>query len=267
MKTTTLPRWRVFFFYNISMKSADTKKALKKLSSKKRAESNAWFFKTGKGEYGEGDKFIGVTMPNIRKVVKEFKNLSLSEIEKLLKSKIHEERMCGLLILVEQFNESPKEIYKFYLKNIKGINNWDLVDVTAHKIIGKYLLDTSYLVGSYPLSRGGETEKENNREILYELASSKNLWEQRISIISTFAFIDQKDFKDTLKISKVLLNHEHDLIHKAVGWVLREVGKKDEKVLKDFLKKHYKKMPRTMLRYAIEKFPETERQRYLKNTI
>lgn len=234
------------------MTSAGAIKKLKRYSSQKRKKANEWFFKTGKGEYGEGDKFIGVSMPNARKVAKEFTDLPLIEIRKLIRNKIHEVRMLALLILTYKYkksNDKDKEkIYKFYLRNTKYINNWDLVDVSAHKIIGAYLFNKS-------------------RRPLYKLSSSKNLWEQRISIISCFAFINAKDFEDALKISEKLLNHKHDLIHKAVGWMLREIGKKDEKVLKKFLKKHYKNMPRTMLRYAIEKFSKIQRDKYLKGKI
>lgn len=265
------------------MKAEQVKNSLKKLSSKKKAEVNQYFFKTGKGEYGEGDKFIGVTMPEMRSVAKEFVDLSFVEIKKLLDSKIHEHRMTGLIILTYKFEKRDprktclsgrqgeddnirsgddgdirKKIFNFYLKNTKAINNWDLVDVSCPNIIGEYLL---YLPSE---------NKDKDRKILYKLSKSKDLWEQRISIVSTWSFIRKGDFEDTLKISEILLNHEHDLIHKAVGWMLREVGKKNkdgELLLKKFLKKHYKKMPRTMLRYAIEKFPEKERNRYLKGLI
>ena len=229
------------------------RKDLKKLSSRKKADVYQRFFKTGKGEYGEGDVFLGMTMPNIRKVVKKhFKNTSLKDTLKLLTSKYHEERMTALLILVEKYQKADQKekeiIYKSYLKNTKYINNWDLVDVTCHKIVGKHLLD-------------------KDRKILYKLAKSKDLWEKRISIISTMWFIKENQFQDTLKISKILLNDSHDLIHKAVGWSLREVGKKNFSLEESFLNKHYKNMPRTMLRYAIEKFPEDLRQKYLKGTI
>jgi len=227
-----------------NIKSADVVKELNKFSSKEKAKISSSFFKTAKGQYGEGDMFIGVTVPDTRKVSKKFIDISFSEVEKLLKDKIHEHRLVGLFILVEKYKSNPEEVFNFYLKNIKYVNNWDLVDTSAYKIIGEYLLD-------------------KKRDILYELADSNNLWKERISIISCYRFIKNGDFKDIIKLSEKFLNHKHDLMHKAVGWMLREVGKKDEMVLKKFLNKFYKKMPRTMLRYAIEKFPENERKQYL----
>ena len=225
------------------------KKELKELSDPKQAKILQGFFKTGKGEYGEGDIFLGVKVPIQRKVVAGFRDLSQKDIEKLLNSKIHEYRMTALLILIDQYekaNESEKKIiFNFYLKNSKSINNWDLVDISAPKIVGNYL-----------------TEKP--RIVLYKFARSKNLWQRRIAIISTFTFIRNNDFDDTLKISKMFLSDEHDLIHKAVGWMLREVGKRDQGIEEEFLKRHYSKMPRVMLRYAIEKFDEKKRKFYLK---
>jgi len=225
---------------------------LKKAGSKKDAEILQWFFKTGKGEYGEGDKSLGIRVPKIREIAKKYKKLTPEEINKALKSKYHEERLCALLILVEKYSKAgegeKEEIVKFYLANTKYINNWDLVDLTAPKILGKHLLN-------------------RNRKILTKLSRSENLWERRISILSTFEFIRNKDFSDTLKISKKLLKDEQDLIHKAVGWMLREIGKRDLKTEEEFLKKHYNKMPRTMLRYAIEKFPEKKRLAYLEGRI
>jgi len=223
---------------------------LKKLSDPKRAESSVWFFKTGKGEYGEGDVFIGLTMPEIRNTIKNYVDLSLADVQKMLNSSIHEFRMAGLLILVKKYekstdNNQQSTIYKFYLKNTNRINNWDLVDVTCTRIVGAYLLD-------------------RDRKILYKLAKSKNLWERRIAIVSTGAFIWQNDFKDAIKISEILLNDKHDLIHKACGWMLREVGKRDKKLLIKFLDKYAGQMPRVMLRYSIEKFNEKERKFYLK---
>ncbi len=230
------------------------KKEIKKFEDSKQAKISQRFFKTGKGEYGEGDKFLGIKVPILRKIAKNYTNLDLGGLSKLMKSKIHEYRFVALVILINKFNKcgSPgdprKEIFEFYLDNLEkgSINNWDLVDVSAPHIIGKYLLD-------------------KDRKILYKLTKSKNLWEKRVAIISTFAFIREKQFKDILKISKILLNDEHDLIHKAVGWMLREVGKKDQKLEEKFLKQNYKKIPRTTLRYAIERFPEDLRQKYLKN--
>lgn len=228
------------------------KQQLKKAGNKKTAETLQWFFKTGKGEYGEGDKFWGIKVPQIREIAKANKDLTLPEIQNALKSKFHEERLCALLILVERYSKSSEktkeEIVKFYLGNTKYINNWDLVDLTAPKILGKYFLT-------------------RNRKILFELAVSENLWERRISILATFWFIREKQFQDSLKIAKMLLNDEHDLIHKAVGWMLREIGKRSLETEEKYLKKHYKKMPRTMLRYAIERFPEKKRLRYLNGII
>ena len=227
----------------------NAKQDLQSLANPKQAAILQQFFKTGPGEYGEGDIFLGIKVPSQRKIVRRYRTLPLNEVLRLLHSKIHDYRAVALLILVEQFNRNKKEeerkkIFQAYLKNTKWINNWDLVDITSHKIIGQYLLD-------------------KNRSVLYSLAKSKKLWEKRIAIISTFAFIRYNDFYDALKIAEILLNDQHDLIHKAVGWVLREVGKRDRKVEEDFLSKYYKKMPRTMLRYAIEKFPENKRKYYL----
>ena len=227
------------------------KKDLKKLANPKRAKVNQWFFKTGKGEYGEGDIFIGLTMPDARKIAKRYIHLPIKEVEHLLHSKIHEHRMVALVIWTYQFekadNKTQEKIYKAYLKNTKWINNWDLVDVTTPGIVGMFLLD-------------------KDRKILYDLAKSKNLWEKRIAILATFAFINKnKESKDTLKIAEILLDDEHDLIHKGVGWMLREVGKRvSQQKEEEFLRKYYKKMPRTMLRYAIERFDEKKRQFYLK---
>lgn len=210
------------------------------------------FFKTGVGEYGEGDQFLGLTTPQIKRIVsKYYKEISLKEVEEILHSPIHEFRMFALSTLVMKYEKYPElqsEIFNIYLKNTKWINNWDLVDVTAPKIIGHYLL-------------------KRDRSVLYTLANSTNLWEQRISIMSTFTFLRNMEFEDTFKISDILMNHKHDLIHKAVGWMLREVGKRSINSEKEFLKTRYKNMPRTMLRYAIEKFEENLRQQYLKGII
>jgi 3-methyladenine DNA glycosylase AlkD len=207
-----------------------------------------YFFKTGKGQYGEGDVFWGIRVPETRKVAKEFKKLPFDEVKKVLKNSVHEIRLCGLLILVEQFKkakkENRKEIVDFYLSQTQYINNWDLVDLSCYNILGTYLLDKP-------------------RDILYSLAESENMWEQRIAIVSTWIFIRNNEFEDTLAISEKLLNHPHDLIHKAIGWMLREVYKRDNDLILDFVKTHYEKMPRTALRYAIEKFPEDERKNIL----
>lgn len=209
------------------------------------------FFKTGKGEYGEGDEFLGLITEETRSVAKKYSSLSLNYISKLLASKIHEERVVAVMILCRQFREADfkkkKEIYDFYFENIAGINNWDLVDGSAPEIVGGFL----YL-------------SKSPRNILYALAKSTNLWKKRIGMMACFYFIKEKDFKDGLKIAEILVNDGHDLIQKVVGWMLRETGNRDIVVEEIFLKKFYKKMPRTMLRYAIEKFPEEERLKYLK---
>jgi 3-methyladenine DNA glycosylase AlkD len=220
----------------------------KKFSDPVRAEKLSGFFKTGKGEYGEGDVFLGIKVPEQRKLAKKYSGLTLTEIQGLLSSKFHEYRLTSLFILVDKYRRSDddvkREIVEFYLKNTIKVNNWDLVDSSAVYILGDYLLD-------------------KDRSILYTLAKSKNIWERRIAIISTSAFIREDQFSDTIKISEILLNDKKDLIHKAVGWMLREVGKRDQKVEEEFLKKHSKGMPRTMLRYAIEKFNEKKRRFYL----
>jgi 3-methyladenine DNA glycosylase AlkD len=228
---------------------------LQRAADPEKAKNLEWFFKTGKGEYGEGDKFLGITVPNLRTISKKYQNLELNDLQKLLDNKFHEHRLSALMILrfkyaktlrlpIEKRVAQGKAIVSFYLKNTKKINNWDLVDLSCHYILGNWLLD-------------------KDRKILYQLARSKNLWEKRISIITTFAFVDEDQFTDSLKIGEILLNDKHDLIHKAVGWVLREIGKKDKKTETDFLDKYYKIMPRTMLRYAIEKFSDKERKFYL----
>ncbi|MFI5304995.1 MAG: DNA alkylation repair protein [Nitrospiria bacterium] len=222
--------------------------ALLKVADKQKRATLQRFFKTGKGEYGEGDKFIGVMVPSIRKLSKQFNQLSLNDIQKLLCSPYNEERLLGLFILKIQFENGLKEIkeiiYNFYLKNMYYINNWNLVDGSAPYIMGPYL-------------------ENRSREILYKFVKSNNIWKRRIAILSTFHFIRGHDFTDTLKIIKILLKDKHDLIHKASGWMLREIGKRDAKVLETFLADRYQKMPRTMLRYAIERFPKKKRMAYL----
>jgi 3-methyladenine DNA glycosylase AlkD len=227
---------------------------LNQFSSKEKAQFLSRYFKTGKDEYAEGDRFIGVTVPNQRLVAKKyFSQISLDELRELIRSEIHEHRLTAVIMLVYKFerlksDEEKKKIYEFYLKHTDYINNWDLVDTSAPKIIGAYLFD-------------------KRKDLLYEFANSENLWKQRIAIISTLYFIKKKHLDDTIKISEILLNHKHDLIHKAVGWMLREVGDVNKEVEVNFLNKHYKNMPRTMLRYAIEKFDEELRQKYLKGEI
>lgn len=206
------------------------------------------FFKCGKGQYGEGDAFLGIWVPECRKIAKQFFGLSLIDTTKLLQNKWHEVRLIALFILVFKFKKASilekKTIISIYLNNIKYINNWDLVDQSAHYILGAFL-------------------ENRNRNILIRLVKSKNLWERRISIVSTLWFIRKNDFNYTMLISKILLKDKEDLIHKACGWMLREVGKKDVRILKDFLNDNYKSMPRTTLRYAIERFSEKERKKYL----
>lgn len=218
-------------------------------SDKKKILQN--FFKTGTGQYAEEDIFLGVTVPKTREIAKKYKDMSILQVTSILNSKIHEERLAAILILVYNYETGSEEVQKkivsTYLANSKKINNWDLVDLSAHKILGNYML-----------------HGKNKRDILYSFAKSKNLWERRISIITTMAFIKNNDFEDSLRISKILLHDKHDLIHKAVGWMLREIGKKDITVEERFLKKHHAKMPRTMLRYAIERFPEKKRLEYLR---
>ena len=206
------------------------------------------FFKTGPGEYGEGDVFLGIKVPVQRSVAKKYPDLPFSEIQQLLRSKIHEHRMVALFVLVKQYENGDKlarkNIFDLYLKNTKNINNWDLVDLSAPNIVGNYLLDKP-------------------RQVLYKLAKSKLLWDRRISILATLAFIRNNEFSDTYKLAEILLNDKHDLMHKAVGWMLREAGKRDQNLEVKFLDRHARKMPRTMLRYAIEKFGPARRSHYL----
>lgn len=219
--------------------------SLQQLSDEQKAKFLQGFFKTGKGQYAEGDVFWGIKVPETRQVAKAYRNLPLAEIKKTIKNPVHEVRLCSLLILVEQFKKSSeterKSIVDFYLSNTQYINNWDLVDLSCYNILGKYLTDKP-------------------RDLLHHLAESTNMWEQRIAIVSTWLFIRNRDFEDTLSISKKLLNHPHDLIHKAIGWMLREISKRDEACMLDFVQTHYNRMPRTALRYAIEKLPENSRK-------
>jgi len=230
------------------MTTQKIQKRLRQFASREKAKVLKRFFKTGPGEYGAGDIFLGVMVPNVRKVAMEFQGMPLTEVIKLLRSGVHEERLLALFMLVSAYARGDdalkKKIYGLYLKNTKYINNWDLVDLSAPNIVGSYLLDKS-------------------RKPLYVFARSKDLWKRRIAILATFQFIKQNDFDDTLGIAKVLLMDDHDLLHKAVGWMLREVGKRSLPVEEKFLRQHYKNMPRTMLRYAIERFPERKRRKYL----
>lgn len=229
------------------MKAKDVENALLELGSEEKAATSSWFFKTNEGQYGFGDEFIGVTVPEQRKLAKSFKDLPLNEIQKLLNSKKHECRLTALIILVNQFHAAnpsqQKILYDFYLSNTKNINNWDLVDASC-ELVGTFLLKKS-------------------RAPLYKLAKSKNLWERRIAMVSTFTFIKNQEFDDTIKLAKILINDEHDLMHKAVGWMLREMGKRDLKTLTKFLNENAQYLPRTALRYAIEKYPENVRKKYL----
>ncbi len=230
------------------MKYEDVVKEIKKYSSKEKAKTSQWFFKTEKGQYGFGDVFVGLTVPEMRIVSKKFNEIDLVQVQKLLNSKIHEERFIGLTIMDLKFSKAnnllKKKIVDLYIKNTNNINNWDLVDTSASYILGQYLLD-------------------KKRDILYKLSKSKSLWERRISIIATYRFIKEGQFRDTLAISKNLLNDKEDLIHKAVGWMLREVGKKDEKILIKFLTDNISILPRTTLRYAIERFDDIRRKKFL----
>jgi len=230
------------------------KNELQQLSDQTKAAFLPRFFKVYPGGYGAGDIFIGVTVPNQRKVAKKYyQQIDLNQIEQLLHSSIHEYRLTALLLMVYKFDKlktdsEKKNLVDLYLANTLYINNWDLVDASADKILGAYLLD-------------------KEKDILYELSNSNNLWQQRIAIMATFHFIKQHCYHDTLNIAYLLLNHPHDLIHKAVGWMLREIGNRNFEVELSFLQAHYKQMPRTMLRYAIEKFEETLRQQFLKGLI
>lgn len=230
------------------MTAQKIKKHLRQFASKDKAKLLQGFFKTGPGQYSEGDIFLGVMVPNIRRTVKEFADAPLAEVLKLLRSSFHEERLLALLLLVHKFekgdDKTRKRIYTLYLKNTKYINNWDLVDLSAPKIVGPWL-------------------DARSRSLLYRFVRSKNLWERRIAVLATFAYIRKSDFVDALALAEILLADDHDLMHKAVGWMLREVGKKDVAVLEGFLRKHNGRMPRTALRYAIERFPEAKRKRYL----
>ena len=223
--------------------------ALKTLATEDRRKTNEWFFKTNKGQYGYGDIFLGVCVPDIRDVAKRFSQIiTLKELTELIKNPIHEVRLCALIILVNKYNkEEPDRIYHYYLKHLNSVNNWDLVDTSAPHIVGDYLY--------------------NNPEksmILLEFSHSENLWVRRISIVSTFAFIKNNEFNKALEIAKLLLNDDHDLTHKAVGWMLREIYKRDEHLIKRFLRQNYAQIPRTTLRYAIERMDKEDRLLYLK---
>ncbi len=226
---------------------------LRSLADKNKARILRRFFKAGPGEYGEGDVFLGITVPALRKLAREHDGLHPRDAVKLLASPFHEERLLALLLLVRAFSRGgdseKKKLYSLYLRHARHINNWDLVDLSAPAIVGGYLAGSS------------------DRTRLYALARSKDLWKRRIAIMATFAFIRRNEYDDALRIAAVLLDDEQDLIHKAVGWMLREVGKRDLRAEERFLLLHYRRMPRTMLRYAIERFPEAKRKKYLNGTI
>ena len=230
----------------------DIRQAFRRLSDANRAQHSQRFFRTGPGEYGEGDVFLGITVPQIRKMAKRCAKLANAEIVELLRSSYHEERLLALLVFVAKFKQEDekqrKTIYNLYLKHKKHINGWDLVDLSAPNIVGTYLLN-------------------RDTSVLYKLARSKRLWDRRIAIMATLTFIKQHQFDDTLKIAEILLQDEEDLIHKAVGWMMREIGNRDLLAEEAFLRVHYQRMPRTMLRYAIEKFVENRRQQYLKGKV
>lgn len=249
------------------MKNAkDIERLLMEKGDEKQRDHLMRFFKTGKGQYGEGDCFLGLKVPQTRAIVKEIRSLvSLEEIEQLLYSKWHEVRLCALLLIVEEMKANMprskdreetlkikeikrKEIADFYLQHARQANNWDLVDLSCEFVLGVYI----------------RLSKPDNYEILYRLAASNNLWEQRIAIVTTLEFIRNGIFQPTLKIADMLINHPHDLIHKAIGWMLREIGKRDKNTLNNYLEKNYSRLPRTALRYAIERFPEQERLYWLK---
>ena len=235
-----------------TMDVEDIRKRLRRLADEDKAKVLQRFFKTGPGEYGEGDRFLGIKVPELRRLAKEFQQVRYEALRALLKSPIHEERLLALLILIGKYSKADetgkKRIYDLYLKHTRWINNWDLVDLSAEHIAGDFL-------------------SQKDKTPLYRLAKSELLWERRIAIMATFHFIKRKAFSETLEISQMLLLDKEDLIHKAVGWMLREVGKRDLETEEAFLKAHYKSMPRTMLRYAIERFPEAKRQRYLKGKV
>lgn len=231
------------------MTAEQVKTELNKHASATSAEFATRFFKAYDGGYSAHDKFLGLRVPLIRSIGKTYKDLPLDEIGKLLKSEIHEHRLAGLIILVNQFKKANElgreEIYKFYMSHLPGVNNWDLVDASCRDIVGGFLLDKPH-------------------DILYKLAQSKDLWERRIAVVSTYEFIRHGELDDTFKISEILMDDKHDLIHKAVGWMLREAGKKDRDALLEFLDKHAQKLPRTALRYSIEHLPPSQKLHYMK---
>ena len=231
-----------------SMQAADVPRALEEFADPNKATAEARYFKVYDGGYGAGDRFLGLTVPTVRKVARQFRALSLGEIEKLLDSPLHEHRQAGLMIMAAQFvgstRDQQKQLYDLYMHRTDAVNNWDLVDGSAPVIVGGYLMDKP-------------------RDVLYELARSGNIWERRIAILATLAFIRVRQFDDIYALAELLLHDQHDLIHKAVGWMLRETGKRDRVALVAFLDKHAHELPRTALRYAVEHFPSEQRQRYM----
>ena len=236
----------------MSATAREVEAKLKSIADAEKALILLRFFKTGPGQYGEGDRFLGIQVPELRQVVNEFKTLPIEETTKLIKSPWHEARAAALIILVKQYAKASeserKSIYDLYLRHTRWINNWDLVDASAPHIVGAHLMTRP-------------------RRPLYTLAKSASMWERRIAIIATLHFIRQKDFSDALAIVEKLLADREDLIHKATGWMLREIGKRDQQVMEDFLVEHYRNMPRTTLRYAIERLSETRRKEYLRGLI
>ena len=228
----------------------EVRSELKKIADPDQALILSRFFKTGKGQYGAGDIFIGVKVPQQRSIARRAMDLPSAETALLLNDPVHECRLTGALILVEQYRHADEigraSVYRFYLKHLEGINNWDLVDLSAPKIMGEYLLT-----------------RKAERKVLYRLVKSRNIWERRIAVLATLVFIKQRDFTDTLALTELLLDDRHDLMHKAVGWMLREIGKVDQDAEEKFLIKYHRTMPRTMLRYAIEKFPPNKRDFYM----
>ncbi|MFN1835143.1 DNA alkylation repair protein [Balneola sp. MJW-20] len=234
------------------MKAKDVINELQQFADPVKATHNYRFFKAFDGGYGEGDEFLGIKVPDQRRIAKQYEKLPLQEVQTLLNNKYHEVRLTASIILTYKVRKKDPEILKevadFYLRNLSAMNNWDLIDTSSHKILGPYL-------------------ESKDRSILYELAKSDDLWHNRIAVITCLYFIDRRDFNDALAIAEILVDHKHDLIHKAVGWMLREIGKRDRAAEEKFLIKHYRSMPRTMLRYAIEKFEEPLRQQYLKGKL
>jgi len=226
------------------MSYAEAHFVLQNQSDPIRAKKSLRFFKTGKGQYGEGDQFVGISMPDLRVIAKQFESLGYTAIQQLITSTIHEERMLAVLILIRQYKKDKQAVYQFYIDHLDYVNNWDLVDISAHLIMGQHLMD-------------------HDKSVLLELAQSPLIWHRRVAIVTTWWFIRHKQFDWTITVATVLLKDPHDLIHKAVGWMLREAGECDQHVLLSFLNKHANHMPRTMLRYAIEKLPESIRKGYL----